>query len=174
MGDATKITLPLVLSSTLLAALLTGLINIVLARRKSREEECSRIRTIFAEAFAAYASYREYPYVVRRRSPDQPAAERVRISEQIRQTQERLNYYLAWTKTESADVGQAYAELIRHARTTAGAAMRQAWNTPPATEDSAMNIPGGEVDLANLKISEDAYTDAVSAHLDKLTPWWGR
>lgn len=174
MGDFIKTVLPLLLASTVLAAFLTGLINIVLARRKSREEERSRIRTIFAEAFAAYASYREYPYVVRRRNPEQPAAERVRISEQIRQTQERLNYYVAWTRAESAGVGQAYGELIRHARTTAGAAMRQAWNTPPITEDAAMNIAPGDIDLASLKTSEEAYTASVSAHLNKLTPWWAR
>src|ERR1700758_4760779 len=103
-----KVALPLLFSSALLAAFLTGLINIVLARRKSREEERSRIRAVFAEAFAAYTSYREYPYVVRRRNSEQPAAERVRISEQIRETQERLNYYIAWTRAESADVGRAY------------------------------------------------------------------
>jgi hypothetical protein len=167
-----KVALPLLLSSTLLAALLTGLVNVVLARRKSREEERSRIRTVFAEAFATYASYREYPYVVRRRNPGQPAAERVRISEQIRQTQERLSYYLAWTKAESAEVGQAYAELVRHLRTTAGVAMREAWKTPAVAEDAAMNI--ADIDLGNLKISEDAYTEAVSAHLNKLTPWWAK
>lgn len=174
MGEFIKTVLPLLLASTLLAAFLTGLINIVLARRKSREEERSRMRTIFAEAFAAYTSYREYPYVIRRRNREQAAAERVRISEQIRQTHERLNYYVAWTRAESADIGQAYAELIRHARTTAGAAMRRAWNTPPIAEDSAMNIAPGDIDLASLKTSEDAYTAAVSAHLNRLTPWWAR
>lgn len=174
MGEFIKTAVPLLLASTLLAAFLTGLINIVLARRKSREEERSRIRTVFAEAFAAYASYREYPYVVRRRNPEQPASERVRISEQVRQTQELLNYYVAWTRAESADVGQAYAELIRHARTTAGAAMREAWKTAPITEDSAMNIAPGDIDLASLKASEHAYTEAVSVHLNKLTPWWAK
>lgn len=172
MGDFIKVILPLMFSSTLLAAFLTGFVNIVLARRKSREEERGRIRATFAEAFAAYASYREYPYVVRRRNPEQPAAERVRISEQIRQTQERLNYYVAWINAESADVGLAFAELVRHARTTAGAAIREAWKTPPVAEDAAMNI--ADIELKNLKITEDAYTEAVAAHLDKLTPWWAK
>jgi hypothetical protein len=75
---------------------------------------------------------------------------------------------------ESSVVGQAYAELVRHARSTAGAAIREAWKVPPITDDAAMNIAPGDVDLANLKVSEDAYTAAVSAHLTKLSPWWSK
>jgi hypothetical protein len=168
------ITPAILLTSAVLAALLTGTINIILARRKSREEERSRVRTVFAEAFSAYAEYREYPYVIRRRNIDKPGEERVRISEQIRQTQERLNYYLAWTRAESHDVGEGYAALIEQVRASAGVAMKEAWRQPAIVEDAAMVIPSSQVDLGNLKAYEAAYTAAAGAHLKKLAPWGSR
>ena len=168
------ITLPILLTSAVLAALLTGTINILLAWRKSREEERSRVRTVFAEAFAAYAEYKEYPYVIRRRNIEKPGEERVRISEQIRQTQEHLNYYLAWTRAESDDVGRAYDALIEQVRASAGVAMKEAWQQPAITEDAAMIIPSSQVDLGSLKTYEAAYTTAVGKHLKKLSSWWSK
>lgn len=165
------ITLSLLLTSAVLAALLTGSINILLARRKSREEDRSRMRTVFAEAFAAYAEYKEYPYVIRRRNSEKPGEERVRISEQIRQTQERLNYYLAWTRAESNNVGAEYAALIEQLRASAGAAMKEAWQQPAVADDAAMIITSSQVNLKELIAYENAYTAAVENHLKKLTPW---
>jgi hypothetical protein len=90
-----------VLSAAVIAALITAAINLWLARRKSREEERARIRNALAEAFQAYASYKEFPYAVRRRRHDQPAEERIRLSEALREVQARLTYFEAWTKTET-------------------------------------------------------------------------
>jgi hypothetical protein len=163
---------PLLLTSTVVAALLTTTINLVLARRRSREEERARVRTVFAEAFAVYAQYKEYPYVIRRRNADKPAEERVRISEQIRVTQERLSYYLAWTAAESPAVGHKYAELVKQMRGTAGTAMKDAWRVPPITDDASMIIPTSEVNLADLRKPETEYASAVTGHLAKLSPWW--
>ncbi|PRB42990.1 hypothetical protein CQ020_05705 [Arthrobacter sp. MYb23] len=162
----------LLLTSAVIAALLTATINIVLARRRSREEERARVRTVFAEAFAAYAQYKEYPYVIRRRNADKPAEERVRISEQIRATQEKLSYYLAWTAAESSVVGSKYADLVHQMRAVAGTAMKDAWRVAPITEDSSMVIPTSEVNLSGLKGAEEAYRAAVAVHLAKLSPWW--
>ncbi|NHW46087.1 hypothetical protein HAV21_04165 [Paenarthrobacter sp. MSM-2-10-13] len=164
----------LLLTSAVIAALLTATINIVLARRRSREEERARVRTVFAEAFAAYAQYKEYPYVIRRRNADKPAEERVRISEQIRATQEKLSYYLAWAAAESSEVGNKYAELVGQMRAVAGTAMKDAWRVPPITEDSNMVIPTSDVNLSGLKQAEEAYRAAVAQHLAKISPWWAR
>ena len=166
--------LSLLLTSAVIAALLTATINVILARRKSREEERARVRTVFAEAFAAYAQYKEYPYVIRRRNADKPAEERVRISEQIRTTQEKLSYYLAWTAAESPAVGDKYNELVSQMRSIAGTAMKDAWRVPPITEDAGMIIPTSEVNLSGLKQAEAAYASAVTEHLARLSPWWAR
>lgn len=164
------ITPAVLLTSAVFAALLTGTFNIILARRKSREEERSRVRTVFAEAFAAYAAYKEYPYVIRRRNAEKPGEERVRISEQVRHTQERISYFLAWTQAESKPVGETYAALIRQVRASAGVAMTEAWQASAITEDADMAIPTSLVDLGDLRPHEAAYSKAVEKHLNKLAP----
>ncbi|THV41164.1 hypothetical protein [Glycomyces buryatensis] len=160
-----------IVTSAVVVALLTGIVNISLAWRKSRSEERDRIRTVFAEAFAAYTEYREYPYAIRRRNADSPGEERIRISEKVRETQERLSYYLAWAWTESTAVGEAYSDLVSATRRIAGGAMREAWQAPPITEDREMNIPAALVDLAALARYEESFMAAVHMHLLTFTPW---
>ncbi len=58
-----------ILSEAFLAAAVAAAINIRLARRKSRQEERNKLRTTFAEAFAAHSAYKEFPYAIRRRRP---------------------------------------------------------------------------------------------------------
>jgi hypothetical protein len=164
----------LLFTSAVLAALLTALVNIVLARRNSREEERARIRTTFAEAYGAYCDYREFPYAIRRRNPDQRAAERIRLSEQLRAVQSKLNFYIAWTAAESTAVGVVFAALVTELRRVAGSAMHDAWAAEPVADDAGMNIGPGVIDLSSLSPLETAYTAAVAAHLRTLTPWWSR
>jgi hypothetical protein len=161
-----------VLSAAVIAALIAAAINLWLARRKSREEERARIRSTLAEAFQAYASYKEFPYAVRRRRHDQAAEERIRLSEALREVQARLTYFEAWTKTEDPEVGAAYAALIAELRRVAGRAIRQAWLDPPCTDDAGMNIPPDVVDLSPLNPLEEAYLAAATRHLANLSKWW--
>jgi hypothetical protein len=160
-----------ILTSAVIVAFLTGSVTVGIAWRKSRGEERDRVRTALAEAFAAYTEYREYPYAIRRRNAESPGEERVRISEQVRETQQRISYYLAWTGSESKDVGEAYGDLIAAARRVAGGAMRDAWQAPPITEDREMNIPASLIDLAELAAHERSFMDAARAYLLTFTPW---
>lgn len=161
-----------------LAALLTAVVTLLLtvwaARRKSREEERARQRTVFAEAYQAYTEYKEMPYAIHRRRHDEPAAERVRVSEILRDIQARLRYYETWTAAESATVGTAYSNLISEVRRIAGGAMRDAWEKQPITDDTSMNIPPAVVDLTGLEPFERAYVTAFHAHLEDIAPWWPR
>ncbi|MET8935126.1 hypothetical protein ABZX42_40150 [Streptomyces sp. NPDC004611] len=163
---------PAVVSGAFLAAALTAAINIWLARRKSREEEISRLRTAFAEAFAAHSAYKEMPYAIRRRRFDAAAEERVRLSETLREIQGNLSYHLAWTKIESEAVGRAYADLVQELRKTAGSAMHAAWEASPIQSDTAMNIPPAQIDLSTLQTLEAAYIAAVREHLHTLKKPW--
>ncbi|SEF11456.1 hypothetical protein SAMN05428942_7239, partial [Streptomyces sp. 2112.2] len=141
---------------------------------KEPEEEIGRLRTAFAEAFAAHNAYKEMPYAIRRRRSDAAPEERVRLSETLREIQGNLSYHLAWTKIESETVGKAYEELVQELRKTAGAAMHAAWEAPPIESDTAMNIPPAQIDLSALQPLETAYIAAVRAHLRTLKPWWSR
>lgn len=163
-----------VLSGAFLAALITAAINLWLSRRKSREEERNRLRHSFAEAFAAYGAYKEFPYAIRRRRADVPAEERIRLSETLREIQANLVYHLAWTAVESKTVGQAYTSLIQQVRRTAGSAMHEAWKAFPIESDDAMNVPISVIDLSALAPHEAAYMDAARTHLTRLAPWWVR
>lgn len=162
------------LSATILAAMLAAAVSIMLARRKGREEERARLRDRFSQAYGAYAEYCEFAYAVRRRRHDDPSAERVRISEELRKVQARLSAHEAWVKLESETVGAAYAKLLQEMRKIAGGAMRQAWIDESATSDADVNVPPEIVDLSPLKPFETAYMDAVAAHLRALAPWWSK
>ncbi|WP_051944371.1 hypothetical protein [Streptacidiphilus rugosus] len=173
-GGGTGVLLATVLSGAFLAALITATINIWLARRKSREEECDRLRTAFAEAFATYSAYKEMPYAIRRRRADQPAEERTRLSETLREIQARLAYHQAWILLESSTAGTAYQDLVNQLRAIAGAAMSSAWADPPLDNDPGMNIPPSVIDLSGLRDNENTYLEAVRGHLHKTKPWWSR
>lgn len=162
------------LIGALLVALILACWNVVLARRKTREEERSRQRTAFAEAMRCAVQYKEMPYATRRRDGGQEASERVRLSEIVRQIQAELSYHASWIRSESGAVATAYDALVAETRSVAGSAMREAWLAPPISTDAEMNIGPGLVDVRGLKRFEDAYTSAVEKHLLELTPWWCR
>jgi hypothetical protein len=154
-----------------IAALLVASWNIWLARRRSREEERSRQRTAFAEAFKAYGRYKELPYAIRHRSLDDPAAERVRLSEIAREIQAELTYHQTWMDLESDNVATAYRNLVAELHKVAGGHMREAWTLEAITTDAQMNMV---IDMAMLAELEGAYLAAVRAHLEELAPWWCR
>jgi gas vesicle protein len=157
------------LTGAVIAAVVGAVVNVALARRKSIEEERARVRTTFAEAFQTVAEYKEFPYAIRRRRHDQPEAERVRLSEALREVQTKLSYYLMWTKAESDEVGQAYETLVRELRKSAGKACREAWLAPPAREDKDMNFGRpGVIDLSGLKPYEEAFISASTRHLKEM------
>ena len=161
-----------------LAALLTAVVTVLLAvwaaRRKSREEERARQRTVFAEAYQAYTEYKEMPYAIHRRRHDEPAAERVRLSETLRAIQAKLRYYETWTAAESVAVGTAYSKLLAEVRKIAGVAMHEAWKRHPITDDAAMNVPLAVVDLTALEPFEEDCIAAFREHLETIAPWWPR
>lgn len=133
--------------------------SIIAASRENR----NRKRDVFATAFQACMAYKEFPYVVRRRRPNNSADERVRISGELRSIQERLSYYTAWMATESPDVARAYQRLVKETRGIAGGKIHEAWKLPPMERDDDMNMP--DLGLGKLEPAEDAYLGAVRNEL---------
>lgn len=159
-----------ILTSGVVAALVTFSQNRWLENRRSQDAERARLRQSFAEAFTAYANYKEFPYAIRRRRSDQEVEERARLSAEFNAVQSKLSYYRAWTQFESPAVGEAYARLLSEMRRVAGDAMRVAWEQPPPQNDKEMNIPLETIDLRALNAEEDNYIKVVSARIDELTP----
>jgi len=110
----------------LLDAIVTAWLAVWTARRKSREEQRARQRTLFAEAYEAYALYKEMPYAIRRRRHDDLPGERVRLSETIQEIQGKISFYKAWIVAELTTVGAAYSLLVAELRKVASGAMREA------------------------------------------------
>jgi hypothetical protein len=162
----------LLLSTSIVAALITGTINLTLARRRSRDEERARVRTTFAEAFKAYSEYREFPNAIVRRDTDRAAEERQRLFEGLRQLDARLSFYRTWALLEAPEVGAAYEALLREADLLVDKAMRVAWSQPLDAEDVDRNLEPGLLDPAALGTYEQGFRDAVAAHLRRLSPHW--
>lgn len=145
------------------AAVVAGLVavgtNWANALRVARQRQLET----WAEAFRAYVAYKEYPFLVRRRSPDDPAGERVRISTELSQVQQQLGYYTAWAAAESPRVGAVYRYLVARAREVAGAAISRGWDQPPKHRDDAMHVR--DVDLSGLDEPERLFRAAVQQHL---------
>lgn len=141
-----------------------SLTTFALAGRRARLD---RQRQVFAEAFQAAMEYREYPHIVRRRSSDDPAGERRRISSALSDVQARLNAYQARLRIEDPFVGKRYGELVAETRRVAGGMIKQAWNEPPADDDAAIHAPAS-FDFSPLAPSDDAYLQAVKDHLSLL------
>src|SRR5687768_275002 len=109
-----------VVNDTVLAALLGGVIGasisgfIALATfvLSARSTRIDRQRQLFASAFEAIVTYREYPFIVRRRRADRAEEERQRISDQLSSLQASLNSYQARLVVECRTVGAAYKNLL--------------------------------------------------------------
>lgn len=133
-------------------------------------EERARRRGLYADGLAATMAYREFPYAIRRRRHEQEhrSAERVRISEALREVQRDLAQHTALMLIERADKAvRAYQHLVAKTREIAGGYMKDAWDADPIDTDADMNMKL-PLDYSVLDSYVQAYLDAVKEDL----PWW--
>ncbi len=129
-----------------------------------------RRREMYADALAACMEYREFPYVIYRRNGENPAEERTRISEALRDVQKRIAHYCAWLKTESQDVADKYDELVATMKSVAGEEMKRRWKHKPIKKDADMTVLP-KMDWALIEVREKEYVRAVRK---QLAPTWKR
>lgn len=154
-------------SDVVVAALVAGAVSFVVMLADHRRAHVDRLRNQYAEAFRAYAAYREFPYVIRRRGSDD-SAERSRITEELRHVQEQLTFSLAWMELESPDVSRAYARLVDQMRDVAGNEMRRAWELPPTENGGDMNVANYQEDLKALRDAERTFLAAADKRLHPI------
>lgn len=160
LDDETK-----ALIAAALAPTVTLWIFIVQQWIAGRRDQHARRRERFAQAYEAVVEYQEFPYVVRRRRTSAPEEERIRISTEMRRTQERLGFHLAWLTTESGHVARAYERLVAELRRHAGSAVHDAWLEDPIRDDSGMNVADVGPRIAVLTPFCDTYLLEVVDHL---------
>jgi hypothetical protein len=163
--------LPTLVGPAVVAAVVSG--AVALASHWSDGRRAMRQRQIetWAEAFRAYVAYKEFSFLVRRRSPVDPAAERVRISNDLSHVQQQLSYYRTWAAAENPRVGAVYEHLLQRARDVAGPAISAGWDRPAVDSDEAMHVK--DVDLRGLDDAERLFQAAVHQHLHPVRSWLG-
>jgi hypothetical protein len=160
-----------------IVALAVSLATFFLTGRRARLD---RQRQVFADAFSAVAEYREYPFIVLRRDPAEPAKERQRIGGDLSEVQSKLNSYGARLRVEERFVGDRYRELVAATRRVAGSKIREAWNREPVAIDADVHNPGWN--FSDLDSYDDTFLRAVADHLGwlhaplrrKLRRWFDR
>lgn len=162
-GDSSNdlaVLIPLITSAiALIGVLLTLLVNGYRANRERR-------RKLFAGGWAAIQSYKEMAFAVRRRSADDPAGERVRISEALREIQRDISFHEAMIGRDPSDnVSAAYRELVKKTREVAGGIIKRSWDESPIGSDREMHAPKIAAELRALRPFEDAYLDEVATAL---------
>jgi len=149
---------PTIVLSTL--ALVVSVATFFVAGRRARLD---RQRQVFGDAFAAVMTYREYPFIVRRRNPDEVSKERQRISTDLSDLQAKLIGFKGTLRVEDKYVGERYVELVHATRRVAGALIKEAWNTEPVRKDFLVHNPSW--DFSELDKYDEAYLRAVADHL---------
>ena len=159
-GEDWKIIVALVAAALgLLGVAITLLVN-------GRRAESERLRELYASGWAAVQAYKEMAFAIRRRDAGNRAAERVRLSEAMREIQKDLAYYEALIGRErSGRIAAEYRILIAKTREIAGGVIRRSWNDAPIETDDRMHSPEIATEVGALKPFEDSYMNAVADRL---------
>lgn len=151
-----------VISALLVAAVGFGGVIITLIVNGQRAER-ERLRRLYADGWAAVQGYKEMAFAVRRRNTEARAAERVRVSEAMREIQKDIAFHEALISRErSGRVAAEYRTLVAKTREIAGGIIRRSWNEEPITSDSEMHSPKIAAELSALKPFEDCYLSAIA------------
>ena len=157
------------LAPAIVAAIVAAAVSLTTFAIAGRRARLDRQRQVFADAFEAVMDYREYPFIVRRRDPTDPAKERQRLSGELSGVQARMNAFKARLLVEDPRIGQLYANLVSETRRHAGTHIKSAWDDEPVTADEEMHAP--KHDFSALVAPDTAYLRAVAEHLSWKPKW---
>lgn len=151
-----KIAIPLLAATiALFGVLITLAVN-------GRRAERDRLRALYAGGWAAVQAYKEMAFAIRRRNAEDRPAERVRLTDALREIQRDLAYYEVFIGRERpGEVGDAYATLVARTRAIAGGIIQRSWSEDPVTSDKEMHAPVIAAELEPLKEVEGRYLSAV-------------
>ncbi|MEJ7786291.1 MAG: hypothetical protein WKF96_15920 [Solirubrobacteraceae bacterium] len=154
-----------VIAALLAAALaFTGVMITLIVNGRRAERE--RLRELYAGGWAAVQAYKEMAFAVRRRNIDERAAERVRLSEAMREIQKDLSFHEALIGRErSGKIAAEYRILVAKTREIAGGIVKRSWNEDPIASDKEMHSPAIAAELAALEPFEDGYLSAIADRL---------
>jgi hypothetical protein len=152
----------LLLQSGVVAAVVAAVVSIGTTLVAGRRARLDRQRQVFATAFEAISSYKEFPYLVRRRNGNDPG-ERERITGELTAVQRQLNNSAAVLQVEAPAVAEKYELLVRELRAIVGGEIRRSWELPAIPAEESQSIE--DIDLSSLAPHEKSYLEAVRKHL---------
>jgi len=162
-GDDWKVLIPLIAATIGFVGVIVTLWNN--GRRSHRE----RLRELYAGGWSAVQAYKEMAFAIRRRNLEDRGAERVRLSDVMREIQQNIAYHEALIGRErSGCVAAEYRNLVAKTREIAGGIIRRSWNEEPIGSDTQMHSPEIAGELTALRPHEDRYMNAVA---DELGGW---
>jgi hypothetical protein len=152
------------------AALIAGLVAlIVLAVNQYQARQDAR-RKDFAEALAAVERYAELPYRILRREDSTPEV-RGRMADLVHGVQQDLLFHKSWVRIQSPRVAEVYDSLLRATREEAGSAMTEAWNKAPISNDKDMPL-GVALRFPRMEEARARYVRAVGYELEFPPSRW--
>lgn len=126
------------------------------------------LATRYGEAFADALAWCELPHRIARRTAD-GGDTLAALADRFHALQERIEYHRRWIQLDSSDVGGAYDELVRHAKSETRSHIEDAWARSPITHPKGMILGDGayEIDISS---SCALFTTAVERHLTAVAP----
>lgn len=152
------------MSGPIIAAILTGLVALVVLVVTQYQARQDARRKDFAEALAAVERYAELPYRIRRRQGSTPEV-RGRMAEFIHEVQQDLLFHKSWMRIQAPRVADVYDHLLQATREEAGSAMTEAWNTAPISRDEDIPLRVG-LSFPRMEEARTRYIQAVSYELE--------
>jgi phage-related minor tail protein len=160
------------IDGTVIAAVVTGLVALLVLAGNQYQARKDRLRKDFAEALAAVERYAELPYRILRRQDSTPEV-RGHIAEQVHEVQQDILFHKSWVRIQSSEVAEVYDALLGAMREEAGVAMTQAWNTAPITRDEDMSLGDG-FSFTQMGVERVRYVEAVRWQLQPVILRWTR
>lgn len=152
------------IAGPVIAAVITGLVALVVLVVNQYQARQDGRRKDFAEALATVERYAELPYRIRRRQGSTPEV-RERMTEFIHEVQQDLLFHRSWMRIQAPRVAEFYDSLLRVTRQEAGHAISQAWNTTPISKDEDMPLGVG-FSFPEMEQERSEFVRAVSYELE--------
>ncbi len=154
------------------AALIAGLVALIVMAVTQYQARQDVRRKDFAEALAAVERYAELPYRILRREDSTPEV-RGRMADVVHGVQQDLLFHKSWVRIQSPRVAEVYDSLLRTTREEAGSAMSEAWKTAPIARDEDMPI-GVPLSFPRMEKARARYVRAVGYELEFPPVRWIR
>ncbi len=122
------------------AAVIAGVVAIVLSAVGRKREHDDRRKTLYSQAFEAVLAWEEALYRVRRRASD--GSEDATIKNGFHDLQERIAYHYGWLSIESAELGTSYMALADTVKRECAPLIQEAWAQRP--RELALPVPTDE------------------------------